>query len=89
LPALPGQAAATFSPHVGTTCAQAAAFPEGSAVVGIAATPDDGGYWIVTNDGYVAACGDASYLGQHVFDCDEEIVMGWWIADLDPRRPPL
>jgi len=30
----------------------------------MATTPDDGGYWIVTNNGYVAACGDASYLGQ-------------------------
>ena len=32
--------------------------------MGMAATSDDGGYWIVTNDGYVAACGDAPYLGQ-------------------------
>ena len=32
--------------------------------MGMAATSDDGGYWIVTNDGYVAACGDAPYLGE-------------------------
>ena len=56
--------AASVHPHAGTTCTQAAPFPYGSAVVGIAATPDDGGYWIVTNDGYVAACGDAPYLGE-------------------------
>jgi hypothetical protein len=59
----PGQAAAS-TPHVGVTCAQSADFAYGSAVVGIAATSDDGGYWIVTNDGYVAACGDAPYLGE-------------------------
>jgi hypothetical protein len=56
--------AATSNPHAGATCAQTADFPYGSAVVGIAATSDDGGYWIVTNDGYVAACGDAPYLGE-------------------------
>lgn len=41
--------AGTFSPHTGSTCAQTAPFPYPSAVVGIAATPDDGGYWIVTS----------------------------------------
>ena len=56
--------AATSVPHTSATCTQAAPFPYGSAVVGIAATPDDGGYWIVTNEGYVAACGDAPYLGE-------------------------
>ena len=56
--------AATSKPHVGATCAQAAEFPHGSAVVGIAETRDNGGYWIVTHDGYVAACGDAPYLGE-------------------------
>ena len=59
----PGEAA-TSKPHVGAACAQAAEFPYGSAVVGIAATRDGGGYWIVANDGYVAACGDAPYLGE-------------------------
>ena len=58
----PGEAA-TSKPHVGATCAQAAEFPYGSTVVGIAETRDGGGYWIVTHDGYVAACGDAPYLG--------------------------
>lgn len=43
----PGEAEAS-NPHTGTTCAQTAPFPYPSAVVGIAATPDDGGYWIVT-----------------------------------------
>jgi hypothetical protein len=58
--------AATLQPHAAATCAQTAAFPSGSAVVGIAATRDDGGYWIVTNDGRVAACGDATYLGEQI-----------------------
>src|SRR5580698_1931871 len=57
-----GQATASV-PHVGSTCVQAAAFPYGSAVAGIAEATG-GGYWIVANDGYVAACGDAPYLGQ-------------------------
>jgi hypothetical protein len=61
----PGQGdATTIRPHTGTTCTQTAAFPFPSKVVGIAATPDDGGYWIVTSGGYVAACGDAPYLGE-------------------------
>jgi hypothetical protein len=59
----PGEAA-TPVPHAGATCAQAVEFPSGSAVVGIAATRDDGGYWLVTDDGHVAACGDAPYLGE-------------------------
>ena len=59
----PGKATGVRS-HTGPTCSQAALFPYGSSVVGIAATPDDAGYWAVTNDGYVAACGDATYLGQ-------------------------
>jgi hypothetical protein len=59
----PSEAAAS-EPHASPTCMQAADFPLGSAVVGMAAAPDDGGYWIVTNDGYVAACGDATYLGE-------------------------
>ena len=49
---------------VGPTCTQSAEFPYDSAAVGIAETQDGGGYWIVTQDGYVAACGDAPYLGQ-------------------------
>jgi hypothetical protein len=54
--------AATSLPHNGATCAQTADFPSGSAAVGLA--DDDTGYWIATNDGYVAACGDAPYLGE-------------------------
>ena len=59
----PGEAA-TSEPHTGTTCAQATEFPYGSAVAGIEETRDGAGYWIVTDDGYVAACGDAPYLGE-------------------------
>ena len=55
---------AALSPHTGATCSQTAPFPFPSKVVGVAATPDDGGYWIVTSGGYVAACGDAPYLGE-------------------------
>jgi hypothetical protein len=65
LPTTRGEAA-TLHPHAAATCAQDGAFPSGSAVVGIAATSDDGGYWIVTNDGHVAACGDAAYLGEQI-----------------------
>ena len=61
----PGEAA-TSNPRAATPCSQAEDFPYGSAVVGLTATSDDGGYWIVTNDGYVAACGDASNLGEQV-----------------------
>ena len=57
--------AATLRPHAASTCSQpGGAFLYGSAVVGIADTHDDGGYWIVNNAGQVAACGDATYLGQ-------------------------
>ena len=56
--------AGTVRPHAGTTCSQTTPYPYPSKVVGIAATPDDGGYWVVSSGGYVAACGDAPYLGQ-------------------------
>jgi hypothetical protein len=59
-PPPPGAPAPAASP----SCAQVGPFPRGSAVVGIAATPDLGGYWLVTNSGHVAACGDAPYLGE-------------------------
>ena len=67
LPLLPSAspAGATVVPRVvGPTCAQSAAFPYDSEVVGMAETQDGGGYWIVTQDGHVAACGDALYLGE-------------------------
>ena len=57
-------AATASTPHVGSTCVQVAAFPYGSAVAGIAETRGGGGYWIVANDGHIAACGDAPFLGQ-------------------------
>src|ERR1700733_8877248 len=63
LSATPGEAA-TAKPHASATCYQTAPFPFPSAVVGMAATPDDGGYWLVTSGGYVAACGDATYYGE-------------------------
>jgi hypothetical protein len=58
-----GEATAS-TPHVSSTCVQEAAFPYGSAVAGIAETRGGGGYWIVANDGHIAACGDAPFLGQ-------------------------
>jgi hypothetical protein len=52
-------------PHASGPCSQPGGdFTDGSAVVGIAVTPDDGGYWIVNNAGQIAACGDAVYYGQ-------------------------
>ncbi len=58
--------ASTVRPHAAAaTCSQPPGpFAYGSSVVGIADTPDDGGYWIVNNAGQVAACGNALYLGQ-------------------------
>jgi hypothetical protein len=32
-------------------------------IVGIAATPDGGGYWLVASDGGVFTFGDAGYFG--------------------------
>ena len=44
--------AATVQPHASATCSQPGGlFAYGSQVVGIADTPDDGGYWIVNNAG--------------------------------------
>ncbi len=57
--------AATVKPHAAPTCSQPGGpFALGSSVVGIAVTPDDGGYWIVNNVGQIAACGDAPFLGE-------------------------
>ena len=57
--------ATTAKPHASnSSCAQNGDFPYASSVVGIAATHDDGGYWIADNTGAVAACGDAPNLGQ-------------------------
>ena len=52
-------------PHASGSCSQPGGdFTDNSAVVGMAVTPDDGGYWIVNNAGQIAACGDAVYYGQ-------------------------
>jgi hypothetical protein len=56
--------AATVRPHASSICDQLGAFAYGSSVVGIADRPGHGGYWIVNNAGQVAACGDATFLGQ-------------------------
>ena len=37
--------------------------PLNAPVVGVAATPDDNGYWLVGADGGVFAFGDAAYYG--------------------------
>jgi hypothetical protein len=56
----------TRSPRSGPAVAQAASqLPVGS-VVGMAATPDDGGYWMVAADGGVANYGDAPFSGSPV-----------------------
>jgi hypothetical protein len=60
-----GGTIAAAVPHVGDSCDEPGGdFTDGSAVVGMAVTPDDGGYWIVNNAGQIAACGDAAYYGQ-------------------------
>ena len=58
-------ATAAAIPHASGSCSQPGGdFTDGSAVVGTAVTPDDGGYWIVNNAGQISACGDAVYYGQ-------------------------
>src|ERR1700683_5826165 len=47
--------------HAGSTSC-GGTLPAGT-VVGIAATKDDGGYWIANDAGLVVACGDAPDLG--------------------------
>ncbi len=59
-----GPAPADAGPTAPGTCAQTDPFPHNSAIVGMATTADNGGYWMVANDGFVAACGDARYLGE-------------------------
>jgi hypothetical protein len=57
--------ATSVSPYAAATCSQPdGPFAYGSTVVGIADTPDDGGYWIANNAGQIAACGDAAFMGQ-------------------------
>ena len=34
-------------------------------IVGMAATPDGGGYWLVASDGGIFAFGDAAFFGSH------------------------
>jgi hypothetical protein len=43
-------------PHTGSTCNGTLA---SGTVVGLAASADDGGYWVANNEGEVVACGDA------------------------------
>src|SRR5580704_15838661 len=47
--------------HVGSTSCDATL--SAGTVIGIAATADDGGYWIANNQGLVVACGDATDFG--------------------------
>ena len=53
-------------PHASGSCSQPGGdFTDNSAGgLGMAVTPDDGGYWIVNNAGDIVACGDAVYYGQ-------------------------
>lgn len=50
------------APRVASKAPCSGYLPSGS-VVGAATTPDDGGYWIVNNAGYVVDCGDAVSYG--------------------------
>jgi hypothetical protein len=59
---VPIYAAVVRPPATGLHCA---ALPSGT-VTGMAATADDGGYWITDQAGYVDNCGDAPYFGQVV-----------------------
>src|SRR5262252_295782 len=41
----------------------ASTYPSNAALVGLAATPDGGGYWQVASDGGIFAFGDAGFYG--------------------------
>ena len=70
LPVVNGQAPAGAEPaHAAAVTTCDGQVPSGT-VVAIAATNDDGGYWLVTNYGQVVACGDAQNLG----DADTDLV---------------
>ena len=56
-----GEFTATMAAAEGSTCN--GALPAGT-VVGMAATNDDGGYWIANGRGLVVACGDAANDGE-------------------------
>jgi len=58
--------AVTVTPEVlsfGDAPAATTSIPSGARVVGIAATPDGGGYWVVAADGGVFSFGDARFFG--------------------------
>ena len=81
-----GLAKATFQV---TSSAPASAVGQG--YVGIAATVDGGGYWLVQADGAVSAFGDASWFGSVTGRLAEPIVgmartydgQGYWLVDAD------
>jgi hypothetical protein len=58
---VPGNVTVTFSPA--TAAAASAKAPLSHPVVGIVATPDSGGYWLVAADGGVFTYGDAPFDG--------------------------
>ena len=59
--ASPSAAQVRVIPHAGSTTCDGT-LPTGT-VVGLAATSDDGGYWIANTQGFVVACGDAPDFG--------------------------
>jgi hypothetical protein len=64
VPPMVAQAAAPRSaPGASVATAPCSGYLPTGSVVGIATTPDDGGYWIVNNTGNVVACGDAPSFG--------------------------
>jgi hypothetical protein len=70
--ASPSAAQGGVTPHAGSTTCDGT-LPTGT-VVGIAATSDDGGYWIANNEGLVVACGDASNFGSLAITPNRPIV---------------
>jgi hypothetical protein len=71
-----------------TTCDS---YLDAGTVIGMAATPDDGGYWVAGRTGHIVPCGDAPYLGSLAFAPSHPIVGiaatpdggGFWLVASD------
>ena len=60
--------------------------PLNKPIVGMAATPDGGGYWLVASDGGIFSFGDAAFLGSMGGKPLNKPIVG---MASDPRRPRL